>query len=228
MWRQYPTMNRFSIAFAALTFSAFAFAQGVGPADGVQQGYMSNLPAGLSYLNITNTGVLGAALGFGTPTNLAAGDICANVYVFDPGQEMISCCTCHTTPDGLYSMSSKDLAGNPLTSVPPSAIVIKIVATAFPGAKIGCDATNTVLGGGALVPVTGLRAWATTLHANVGTGLSGFSMTENALAQGNGTALSGAVELTELPIECLFTSQLGSGTGVCAGCLARGLASAKQ
>jgi hypothetical protein len=211
-------MNRFSIVVATLAFSGLAFAQ----ADVVQQGYMSNLNAGDSYLNITNAGLSGAALGFG-PAGVD-GNLCANIYVFDPAQEMIACCSCLTTPDGLYSLSAKnDLAVKPLTNLVPNSIVIKITAT-IPG-SVAFNVCDPRTPAGVQPSSPGLRAWATTLHAGpAGT----FVMTENALAQGNGGVILGTTEFTELPIECSFTMALGSGSGICNSCKNQGLASAKQ
>src|SRR5947199_324830 len=51
--------------------------------------YASNLQAGDSIVNITNTGANGSPLfgpGFGTP----AGNLCVNVYAFSPDEQMVS------------------------------------------------------------------------------------------------------------------------------------------
>src|SRR4051812_33237547 len=42
---------------------------------------------------------------FGTPLTSPVGDVCANVYVFDANQEMIACCSCRITPNGLLTLS---------------------------------------------------------------------------------------------------------------------------
>jgi hypothetical protein len=76
--------------------------------DAYQVGYAANLVSGDSYVNLTNTGIRN---GFDP-----AGGICANVYAFDPSEELISCCACYVTPDGLKSISIKqDLISNTLT-----------------------------------------------------------------------------------------------------------------
>jgi hypothetical protein len=48
--------------------------------DAAQINYVSNLNQGDSALNITNGGAFGAFL------STSFGDICANIYVFDPAQ----------------------------------------------------------------------------------------------------------------------------------------------
>jgi len=50
----------------------------------------------------------------GSPT----GNICAQIYVFDPLQELTECCACLVTPNGLRKLSvNNDLTANPLTGV---------------------------------------------------------------------------------------------------------------
>jgi hypothetical protein len=72
-------------------------------------------------INITNSGAIGAGLGFGTSAAVT-GAICANVYVYDPSEEVVACCSCPVTPNGLVSLSAqKDLIVNPLTRGNPTA-----------------------------------------------------------------------------------------------------------
>ena len=85
------------LALATMVVSSVAFAQAVpGPADAFQISYASNLNIGDSVVNLTNAGTVNGA----DP----AGEICANVYTFDPAEELISCCTCLVTPNGLDSI----------------------------------------------------------------------------------------------------------------------------
>jgi hypothetical protein len=173
-----------------------------------QVGYVSNLVAGDSYINLTNTGVLN---GFDP-----AGRICANVYTFDPSEELISCCSCPVTPDGLHSLSAKqDLVSNTLTPGVPGSIVIKLVASApIAGA---CNASSS-----AAVLESGLRAWATSLHQNTSNG--GFEITENVFQP---SPLS-ASELAKLTTYCGFIQANGSGFGICKSCRLGGLGGAQQ
>ena len=59
------------------------------------------------------------------------GEICANVYAYSPDEQLVSCCSCNVTPNALNSLSVKaDLGTNTLTPIIPSALVIKVIATA--------------------------------------------------------------------------------------------------
>lgn len=71
--------------------------------DAFQIRYAANLTNGDSVINLTNTGANGAALngpGFGG----AVGNICVNVYAFSPDEQLLSCCSCLITPNGLVSL----------------------------------------------------------------------------------------------------------------------------
>src|ERR1700722_9153010 len=108
--------DKLYFAFALLAFSAAAFAQ---QDNFYQIGYAANLNIGDSVLNMSNDG---KNAGF-IATPASAGNICVNVYTFDPSEEEISCCSCLVTPDGLMSLSVKnDLITNTLTSVIPSSV----------------------------------------------------------------------------------------------------------
>src|ERR1700749_797464 len=76
--------------------------------------YASNLSVGDSVINISNSGAGGAALQSGTTATIT-GALCANVYAFTPDEQLVSCCSCPVTPNGLVSLSAKnDLASNTL------------------------------------------------------------------------------------------------------------------
>jgi hypothetical protein len=138
-----------SLFAAIMLFSVIAFS-----ADDsfFQVRYASNLPVGDSVINVTNTGASSTV-----PFPTQNGSICVNVYTFSPDEQLISCCACPVTPDGLVSLSARnDLISNTLTPGVPTSIVVKLLASA--GAP-ACNASAP----GRLVP--GMAAWGTTIHA---------------------------------------------------------------
>jgi len=210
----------FTLVLAALVVSTAAFAQD--PPDQFQVAYASNIGlipgtalTGDSYINITNAGTVNGA----DP----AGEICANVYTFDPAEELISCCTCLVTPNGLNSLDADaDLISNTPTPGVPTSIVIKLVATLPIGGV--CNAGN---GGNPFGPTGvgvfagGLRAWATTLHLDP---LGNYQLTENAFQN----AVLSTSENGKLTSYCNFIQANGSGFGVCKSCAAGGLGATKK
>src|SRR5271166_732340 len=87
------TMNKhLTLALAALAFSTVVFAD-----DTFQIKYAANLNVGDSFVNFTNSGA--------TVANGVSQNLCINLYTFDPQEELISCCTCTVTPNGLVSLS---------------------------------------------------------------------------------------------------------------------------
>jgi len=199
-------MNKhFALALAVAAFSTVAVADDV-VSDIFQISYAANLNIGDSFVNITNSGATtSAAVGLGLDPVGTSQNLCANLYVFDPAEELISCCTCLVTPNGLLSLSVlKSLVSNPLTPGVPTSAVIKVVA------DLGCDAATVTLGSVA----HGLLAWGTTLQQNTSTASPSYGVTETAFSQ---AALSPA-ELTHITSTCGFIQANGSGFGVCSGC----------
>ncbi|HME08217.1 MAG TPA: hypothetical protein VKG25_14270 [Bryobacteraceae bacterium] len=197
---------RFTLALAALAFSTVAFAQNadvIDPQDYFQIKYAANLNIGDSFVNFTNSGA--------TVANGVSQNLCINLYTFDPQEELISCCTCTVTPNGLVSLSVvKSLISNPLTPAIPTAVVVKAVAS-----RGACNASAVSADGLA----HGLLAWGTTLHQNTSTATPTYAVTETPFSP---AALS-AAELTHITSFCGFIQGDGSGFGICAGCPASGL-----
>ena len=205
--------------------------------------YASNLDVGESWVNITNSGVRGAAINSGTGAS-TTGAICANVYVFSPDEQMISCCSCPVTPNGLKSLGVRqDLISNTLTPAVPTSVVIKLVGST----PVGGSCNNSAASPGALT--AGLLAWGTTAHAGVTsetvtpnttkkclnnncngsnagsawcqqncppivTTATGFSTTETPFLP----ATLSAGELLKLTELCTFIVANGSGFGICRSC----------
>jgi hypothetical protein len=198
------------------------------PIDSFQVRYASNLPIGDSVINLTNTGTLTLPTGLTT-----TGNICVNVYTFDASEELISCCSCLVTPNGLNSLSARsDLISNTLTPGVPTSIVIKLLATtplglSPAGTGGSCNPSSPVVTPagpgifGSLVP--GMRAWGTTLHALPTTPVT-YGVTETAFLP---STLSPA-EFTKLVTFCGFIQANGSGFGICKSCRTGGLGGAAK
>jgi hypothetical protein len=188
--------------------------------------YATNLvPAanGDSVINITNTGANGAQL-FGPGFGPAAGNICVNVYAFSPDEQLISCCSCLVTPNGLVSLSAQqDLTSNTLTGVRPNSIVVKLLATATGvsdgvGTYSGTSCTNSAAN--AALPIArGLLAWGTTIHSTVVPPAAPFTITETPFLP---ATLSGA-ERASIVNRCTNIIGNGSTFGICRSCRLGGL-----
>lgn len=197
---------------AIILCSMAAFAQD-GP---FQVRYASNLAIGDSVVNITNSGASST-----TSLPLQNGNICANVYTFSPDEQLVSCCTCLVTPDGLASLSANnDLVNNTLTPGRPTSIVIKILASSGVAAPANataasCSAATVGTGGNLIVP--GLVAFGTTIHAlpvTPATPAGTYGVTETPFVN----ATLSAAELTRITTLCGFIQITGSGFGLCRSC----------
>jgi hypothetical protein len=160
-----------------------------------------------SFVNITNLGVRGAGLQSGTSA-LITGAICVNVYAFLFDEQMISCCSCPVTSNGLRSLSAKrDLVNNTLTPAVPGSIVVKILGSV----PVGGSCSGSAAAPGATT--SGLVAWGTTAHATAPGGVP-TAITETAFVP----ATLSAGELSRLTNLCTFIIANGSGFGICNSC----------
>ena len=207
--------------FASIALSVVAFAQQNVPVDTPYQiSYVANLNLGDSVVNITNSGARGAGLAAGTTAG-TTGAICVNVYAFSPDEQMISCCSCPVTPNGLVSLSTRrDLVNNTLTPAVPTAIVVKLVATA----PVSNSCNGSAASWGTLT--SGMLAWGTTVHAGAAAG-SAAVITETpflpATLSGVGGEFVGIGEAARLQSLCTFINANGSGFGICSSCRLGGL-----
>jgi hypothetical protein len=209
-----------TLVLTTLATAAAAFAQNPITADSPYQiRYASNLAIGDSYVNISNTGARGGNIvGSGVSPSIT-GSICANVYVFTPDEEPVSCCSCPVTPNGLVSLSAqKDLISNPLTRGTPTSVVIKLVATV----PVGGSCNNSAPAVGTETLAAGMVAWGTTLHANSSAAAGTYNTTETAFTP----ATLSAGELARLSSTCSFIASYGSGFGICNSCRLGGLGGA--
>ena len=199
-------------------------------ANSYQVGYAANLNIGDSVVNLTNSGTQGGSFGAGT-----TGNICVNVYAFDPQEEEIACCACLVTPNGLNSLSAQqDLISNTLTPARPTSITVTLIAS-----QPGVDPTGgfticnpaSVTPTGAAIPfvpagtgslAAGLGAWGTTLEP------SGSAGTYNAVPVPFLNGGLSTTQLSGLTTLCNFTQANGTGYGICKSCRLGALGGAKQ
>jgi len=209
-----------SISAAIVLCSVAAFAADDSP---FQVRYASNLPIGDSVINATNTGA-SSTIAFPTQN----GNICMNVYTFSPDEQLISCCSCLITPDGLQSLSARnDLISNTLTPGVPTSIVIKLLGSrgTTPASCNASTVTTVADAPNQLVP--GLAAWGTTIHAlpvTPGSPATTYGVTETAFTP---STLS-AAELTRITTLCGFIQTNGSGFGICKSCRFGGLGATQE
>jgi hypothetical protein len=180
--------------------------------------YAANLSAGESYVNLINTGAAGASLlgpGFGPPV----GNICVNVYAFDPEEEEISCCSCLLTPNAVANLGvNRDLLGTTLTGVVPSSVVIKLVCTLAGGDGSGTSCNQNAAVQGFQTP--SLVALGTTVQPGGGK----YSAVEHPFIS---STLS-ASEYSSITGRCASIQGNGSGYGICNSCRAGALGATKQ
>jgi hypothetical protein len=215
-------MRLCSVLFAVLAPAAMAgdqpAAKTADPAFQVR--YAANLNVGESYIDIVNTGANGAAVrgpGFGAQS----GNICVNVYAFDPGEELIACCSCLVTPDETVNLGVvRDLTVSTLTGVSPTSVTVKLLATLAGTDGSGTSCANSAATAG--VAVAGLAAWGTSLHATPTPGV--YVMTETPF---RGSTLS-AGESASVYGRCASTLGNGSGFGVCNSCRSGALGASKS
>ncbi len=150
-------------------------------------GYMGKLSTSDGEILLTNSGASG--------TNL-----CANVYVLSADEQLLACCSCNVTPNGLVSLSGRnDLISNTLTPSVPNDITVAII-----GSQGTCNPANpTALS-------AGLAVWGTTTHATpTATAVSEISY----ISAGLSSQMQS--RLTSL---CGFVQANGSGYGLCRSC----------
>jgi hypothetical protein len=147
--------------------------------------------------------------------------VCANVYVYRPGGQLLACCSCPVTANGARRLNvATNLLSNPLQppALPPAGITqdaaVKIVASAgavcsTPDSPTPGEPVSPPTAAGPYAPAPGgLRAWATHVQGAAG---SPAAATETRFL----SAPLSPGELIALQQQCAFTSFLGTGAGVC-------------
>jgi hypothetical protein len=119
--------------------------------------------------------------------------LCADIYVFDPFQEMAECCSCSLSPNSIRTLSvNSDLTSNPLTPTVLVSGAVKIVSS-----LCGDPAK--------LKPTPAVKAWFTHIQN------SNYTITEGESQQ---SGLSSG-EVAGLDAGCAAIELEGSGHGIC-------------
>jgi hypothetical protein len=181
------------LTLAVVLLAGNALAQNVGDKSVYFVTYYSNANtegAPNAVLRLINDGDASTAQIEGRPN----GNLWASIYVFDDSQEMLECCNCFISADGLLSeWVNRELTGNTLTGRTPTRGVIKIISSATD------DPTNNSL-------KAGLHG--TQTHVQVA---SPWTLTETPLSDANLVS----AEQQGLQQSCSFAITLGSGQGTC-------------
>lgn len=223
----------FTLASAVVAFSGLAMAQS--PDGPYKIGFYVGANEGLpdAQVHILNPGSTG---GFGNPTETPTatpqgGDLCANIYVFLPDEEMIACCSCKISPNGMQGFSLATDLTSPttvtLTGTVAHAGALKVVASQGGGTPAGLATppsgptppVATAVSGvacdaGSFYPVGGVLEAYTTHVRTLG---SSIGVTETALE----TAPLSVSEYTKLTQQCFAIEKsasqggVGSGAGIC-------------
>jgi len=236
-------LGLFAVAVILMCLTSTGFAQSTaseGDNDAYYLGYYgnANLFPQSAEVNIVNPGSSGGYSVFDpTAPGRYYGDLCANIYVFTSDQEMVECCSCYLSPNGLRTLSiDVDLTSNALTATPPRAGVIKIVSSDIDQSQGdgACSGTSTNPAGRAVFtdvatepywPEGSLRTWSTHVRETTTTPVL-FTVTEAAFRHADlgqkhyGDGLSsedrdGTSELRKLQQQCHFIALNGSGHGHC-------------
>jgi len=135
------------------------------------------------------------------------GDLCANVYVIATNQQMLECCSCKVTPDGLRTFGvNTNLTNNPLLPSAPHRGVIKIVSSAVPTpiSSVVTSGSCNNAAGTTYAAYGYLGAWIT--HVN-----DTRSVSETHFLAG----ILSATELATLQKICSFIQADGTAFGIC-------------
>jgi hypothetical protein len=175
----------FSMVVIALICSGSALAQASG--DYYFVTYYANNVSGApdATIRFINDGSAGA---------YAAGDLYADFFLFDDSEEMITCCSCQVTPDGLLSESVRKLTSTALRGFAPTRGVIKVISSTN-----GLFPVRGAAEPPAEVTSAGLRGWATHIQSSTNkypNGPAPYVQTETALADSN--LIAGEQGLLEL------------------------------
>jgi hypothetical protein len=164
---------------------------------------------GTFFYNI-GTGTSDASVTILDPGANAPANICANIYVLNPSEEMEACCSVLLTPDEIVQGQVSELVKNLLNNNGLVNGVIKIISSTTKTGLAPCPS-----GAASITPVSDLRAWITRVDSVepfvIPTPAAGKSVTTTAFAQ----APLSAAEETGLVNNCHFIYEYGSNFGQC-------------
>jgi len=230
----------FAVAVILMCPISIGFAQSTaseGDNDAYYLGYYGGANMGLpaAEVNIVNPGSTGGYSYFDPTTPGYHGDLCANIYVFTSDQQMVECCSCFVSPNGLRTLNiDVDLTANPYTVTPPHTGLIKIVSSDIDTSQDdgACSGVSTNPAGKPdftdvatqpYDPWGSLRTWSTHIRP---TTASVYTLTEAAFRHadlghkhyGDGESSEdrdGSSELRKLQQQCHTIAINGSGHGHC-------------
>jgi hypothetical protein len=192
---------------AAVDAHGMAFAANVGSAT-VQASYQSVVGAAavtvqpelnIVYFHLPQNGP-DTTMRIANP-GLSGTDLCAMIYVFDRKQQLVECCGCPVSRDGLRIFSLRhDLTANPLTGIKSTDGVVNVISADHAG-NPNCDASS-------ISPSGIVAAWSTNLAS---TGNGTYTILEDSAAL---SPLSDQ-QLSASQAQCSFAKTLGSGQGTC-------------
>ena len=146
------------------------------------------------------------------PGTNGSGNLCADIYILNPSEELESCCGCKLTPDEILSGSVvKNLLSNNVSPIWLANGVIKIIASAPTGGT--CNPA-------APVATPTMRSWLTRIDTTNTPG--GINWTANVMPNNYGVtttqfadATLSAAEESSLATRCGDILLVGSGYGSC-------------
>jgi len=132
-----------TVTVAALAFATVCFAQGsVFSLDGGSQASSVNLVKGTTSFNFTNSAFLNAL----APPAFPNGDICVNLYVYDPTPSEVLCCSCLVKTFQTINVAiSNEVARVPVFPHPIGVSAFALATSA--GAATTCPSPSTVTQG---------------------------------------------------------------------------------
>jgi hypothetical protein len=161
-----------------------------------------------------------------------------NVYAFTPDEQMVSCCSCLITPNGVKDLgANSDLLAKPIAgAVGAPALMVKLLATLAGAGGTGTSCVNSAaLAGtsGFPIPPAGMAAWGTTVHTTLTA--DDFETDANVDPVTRATtetrftpATLSAGELASLNNRCTNIIGNSSGFGICNSCRQGALGAAKK